>query len=60
VRPDVSAADVVTLVAGVAHATALVGHPGPDLRQRYLTLLLDRLRPPPPPPGRPLTPEHLH
>lgn len=62
VRPDLSAADIVTLVAGVAHATARPAHQQPHLLDRYLTTVLDGLRPAHASdlPGSPLTFEDLH
>jgi AcrR family transcriptional regulator len=45
IRPDIGAADVTMLFAGVAHTTALGGELQPLLRRRYLTILLDGLRP---------------
>jgi AcrR family transcriptional regulator len=44
-RPDIGPADVAMLFSGVAHATALVGALEPALRQRYVTIVLDGLRP---------------
>lgn len=56
IRHDVGPADLAVLLAGVAHATALVGDLGSTLRQRYVSIVLDGLRPLDPTPlvGRPL------
>jgi hypothetical protein len=45
------------LFAGIAHAASLAGDVEPTLRQRYLSIVLDGLRPldPTPLPGRPLS-----
>jgi AcrR family transcriptional regulator len=43
VRSDIGPADVALLFTGVAHTTALAGDP--VLRRRYLTIILDGLRP---------------
>ena len=50
-------ADMAMLFAGIAHAAALAGDVDRTLRQRYLAIVLDGLRPldPPPLPGRPLS-----
>ena len=45
IRSDIGAADVSLLFSGVAHTTALAGDLQPVLRQRYLTIILDGLRP---------------
>jgi AcrR family transcriptional regulator len=45
IRADIGPADVTMLFSGVAHATALAGDLQPILRQRYLTIILDGLRP---------------
>jgi AcrR family transcriptional regulator len=45
IRDDVSAADVTTLFSGVAHTTALAGDLQPVLRKRYVSIILDGLRP---------------
>jgi AcrR family transcriptional regulator len=45
VRADVGPADVALLLAGVAHATALSGGLQPMLRDRYVRIILDGLRP---------------
>lgn len=56
IRADIGAADVAMLVAGVAHATAMLGDLQPVLRERYVSIVLDGLRPVDPTglPGRPL------
>lgn len=56
VRRDIGAADVAMLVAGVAHATAMLGDVQPVLRERYVAIILDGLRPVDPTelPGAPL------
>ena len=57
VRADIGPADVAMLFSGVAHATAVVGDLQPMLRERYVRILLDGLRPDEatPLPGRPLS-----
>jgi AcrR family transcriptional regulator len=45
IRTDIGPADVAMLFSGVAHATALAGDLQPVLRQRYVALILDGLRP---------------
>jgi AcrR family transcriptional regulator len=45
VRDDIGAADVALLLAGVAQATAVTGDMQPMLRERYVTIILDGLRP---------------
>jgi AcrR family transcriptional regulator len=45
IRSDIGPADVAMLFSGVAHSTALAGGLQPMLRQRYLTIILDGLRP---------------
>ena len=45
IRDDVGAADVTTLISGVAHTTALAGDLQPVLRKRYVAIILDGLRP---------------
>ena len=56
VRDDIGAADVAMLFSGVAHATATVASLGPALRERYMQIILDGLRPAgaTPLPGKPL------
>ncbi|HTD50421.1 MAG TPA: TetR/AcrR family transcriptional regulator [Acidimicrobiia bacterium] len=56
IRPDIGPADVAMLFSGVAHATALAGDLRPVLRERYVALILDGLRPleASPLPGQPL------
>ena len=56
IRDDIGPADVSMLFAGVAHATALVGELQPMLRERYVRIILDGLRPKEASelPGRPL------
>jgi len=56
VRSDIGPADVSLLFSGVAHATALAGDLAPVLRERYVRLILDGLRPQEAStlPGRPL------
>src|SRR6478672_3932040 len=56
VRADIGPADVSMLFAGVAHATALAGELRPVLRERYVRIILDGLRPQEASelPGRPL------
>jgi len=56
IRADIGPADVAMLFSGVAHATALAGDLQPVLRERYVALILDGLRPleASPLPGQPL------
>jgi len=56
VRADIGPADVSMLFSGVAHATAVAGDLAPKLRERYVRIVLDGLRPDgaSPLPGRPL------
>jgi AcrR family transcriptional regulator len=56
IRSDIGPADVSMLFSGVAHATAVVGDVQPALRERYVRIILDGLRPndASPLPGRPL------
>jgi len=57
VRSDIGPADMAMLFAGIAHAASLAGDVEQTLRQRYLSIVLDGLRPldPTPLPGRPLS-----
>jgi len=56
IRADIGPADIAMLFSGVAHSAALAGDLEPMLRQRYLTIILDGLRPLDPThlPGKPL------
>jgi AcrR family transcriptional regulator len=45
IRADIGPADVAMLFSGVAHATALAGDLQPALRERYVAIILDGLRP---------------
>jgi AcrR family transcriptional regulator len=56
IRDDIGPADVSMLFSGVAHATSLVGEHQAQLRQRYVAIILDGLRPLAPTalPGRPM------
>ena len=45
VRADIGPADVALLLSGVAHATAVVGDRQHGLRDRYVRIILDGLRP---------------
>jgi AcrR family transcriptional regulator len=56
IRDDIGPADVSMLFAGVAHATAVAGELEPMLRERYVRIILDGLRPKEASalPGRPL------
>jgi AcrR family transcriptional regulator len=45
IRDDIGPADVSLLFAGVAHATALAGELQPVLRERYVRIILDGMRP---------------
>jgi AcrR family transcriptional regulator len=57
VRDDVSPADISLLFAGIAGITTIAGESNKALRERYVALLLDGLRPEQasPLPGRPLS-----
>jgi AcrR family transcriptional regulator len=56
IRADIGPADIAMLFSGVAHSAAVAGDLEPMLRQRYLTIILDGLRPLDPTalPGKPL------
>ncbi len=56
VRADIGPADVAMLFSGVAHATSTLAPLEPTLRERYMRIILDGLRPADasPLPGRPL------
>jgi AcrR family transcriptional regulator len=56
VRDDIGPADVAMLFSGVAHASSTVDALAPALRERYMQIILDGLRPAnaTPLPGRPL------
>jgi AcrR family transcriptional regulator len=62
IRPDIGASDVSMLLSGIAHVVELAGDLGKTLRQRYLTIVLDGLRPADasPLPGRPYALDELH
>ena len=62
IRSDIGASDVSMLLSGIAHVVELAGDLGARLRQRYLTIVLDGLRPADasPLPGRPLELDELH
>ena len=45
IRADIGPADVSLLFAGIAHATALAGELQPVLRERYVRIILDGMRP---------------
>jgi AcrR family transcriptional regulator len=62
IRPDIGASDVSMLLSGIAHVVELAGDLGKTLRQRYLTIVLDGLRPADPSvlPGRPYGLDELH
>jgi hypothetical protein len=59
-RSDIGPADMAMLFAGIGHAAALAGV-NPLLRERFLTIVLDGLRPihATPLPGTPLSFEEL-
>jgi AcrR family transcriptional regulator len=61
IRDDIGPADVLMLFNGVAHATAVAGELEPMLRERYVRIILDGLRPKEASelPGRPLDFEQL-
>ena len=56
VRDDIGPADIALLFSGVAHAMQIAGAYRPVLRERFVQLVLDGLRPadPTPLPGTPL------
>ncbi len=60
VRNDIGPADMAMLFAGIAHAAGLAGV-DPTMRERYLAIVLDGLRPVEPTalPGRPLSFDEL-
>jgi len=45
IRADIGPADVVMLFSGIANATAPAGELQPALRERYVAIILDGLRP---------------
>jgi AcrR family transcriptional regulator len=45
IRADIGPADVSMLFSGIAHATAVAGELQPMLRERYVRIILDGLRP---------------
>ncbi len=45
IRADIGPADVSMLFAGIAHATAIAGELQPVLRERYVRIVLDGMRP---------------
>jgi AcrR family transcriptional regulator len=45
VRADVTAADVLLLTCATVHTVAAMSDPAPDLWRRYLTIIIDGLRP---------------
>jgi AcrR family transcriptional regulator len=56
-RADLGAGDIAVLFAGIAHATTLTAHLERNQRDRFVTVLLDGLRPDgaSPLPGHPMT-----
>ena len=54
IRSDIGAGDVTMLLSAISHATSLTGDP--ELRERYISIVLDGLRPhdATPLPGRPV------
>lgn len=56
IRDDIGSGDLVMLFSGIAHAASIAGEGAPMLRQRYLAIMLDGLRPldPTPLPGAPM------
>ena len=56
IRDDIGSGDLVMLFSGIAHAASIAGDGAPMLRQRYLAIMLDGLRPldPTPLPGVPM------
>jgi AcrR family transcriptional regulator len=55
IRSDIGAGDVTMLLSAISHATALTGDP--KLRERYISIVLDGLRPHD---ARPLPGEPVH
>ncbi|MEW2339944.1 TetR/AcrR family transcriptional regulator [Streptomyces griseoaurantiacus] len=45
VRPDVTGADVLLLTCATVHTVGALSEPGSDLWRRYLTIVVDGLRP---------------
>lgn len=60
-RTDLGAGDIAVLFAGIAHASTLTAHLEPGQRDRFVTVMLDGLRPfgASPLPGRPMTLQDL-
>ena len=60
-RDDIGSGDILMLFSGIAHAASVAGEGAPVLRQRYLGILLDGLRPLQPSPlaGSPMSFEQL-
>ncbi|GAC1373848.1 MAG: TetR/AcrR family transcriptional regulator [Actinomycetota bacterium] len=56
IRPDIGPGDMAMLFSGIAHAASWAGECAPTLRQRYVAIVMDGLRPlnPTPLPGRPI------
>lgn len=61
IRDDIGPADIAMLASGVAHAVEVTGGMKSTLRERYITVILDGLRPmqASPLPGKPLGYEDL-
>jgi len=45
IRADIGPADISLLFAGIAHATSIAGELQPALRERYVRIILDGMRP---------------
>jgi AcrR family transcriptional regulator len=62
IRADIGPSDVSMLLSGIAHVVELAGDLGATLRRRYLTIVLDGLRPADasPLPGRPHDLDEFH
>jgi len=61
IRNDIGPADIAMLLSGIAHAVEIGVDFEPDLRQRYINIILDGLRPlnTSPLPGRPMSYDDL-
>ena len=62
IRTDVGPGDLAVLLSGVSQAAAAAGEDGPAMYQRFLTIVLDGLRPAVASelPGQPVEVDHLH
>lgn len=62
IRTDIGPGDLAVLLSGVSQAAAAAGEDGPAMYQRFLTIVLDGLRPAVASelPGQPVDVDHLH